>query len=164
VYDRYLWPLVLSGSILVLHRARPHGREANPRVRVVRWAVVALVAFVALALTADADAFDGARWRAGERAVARGVPATEVDAGFEWVGAHTSAVADLNRPPAPPDRYRTWWASMFLSPTICVVVSASPLTDPRLSLVSTSRWRPFLLFGSSRLYEYATAEPGCPAR
>ena len=163
LYDRYLWPLVLSGAILVLHGQRDHERApAPPRaLRVGRWCVVAGVAVVAVAITANSDAFDGARWRLGTRAVAEGNAAKTVDAGFEWVGAHATAPADLTNAPPVPDRFRTSWASMFPSPTICVVASSSPLRDGRLTLVGTRRWRPLLVLGSARLYTYETHEPGC---
>ena len=52
-----------------------------------------MVAAVATVITLNADAYDAARWSAGDKAVAAGVPATMVDAGFEWVGSHQSAVA-----------------------------------------------------------------------
>jgi Dolichyl-phosphate-mannose-protein mannosyltransferase len=163
VFDRYLWPFVLSGAILVLHRkGDPQAAPARPRlVRTGRGFVVALVAVVAVVLTANSDAFDGARWRLGNRAVASGNAPPTVDAGFEWVGAHATDAADLTRAAPAPDRYRTWWAEMFSSPTICIVESSSPLRDPRLTLVGTSRWRPLLVFGSATMYTYATAEPSC---
>ncbi len=164
LYDRYLWPLVLSGAILVLHGQRDHEpTPASPRsLRAGRWIVVAVVAVVSVVLTANSDAFDGARWRLGTRAVAQGNAAPTVDAGFEWVGAHATAAADAKSSAPPSNRYRTSWASMFPSPTICTVVSAAPLIDSRLTLVGTSQWHPLLVLGSARLYTYATHEPGCP--
>ncbi len=170
LYDRYLWPLVLSGAIVVLSRqpepfaasmqVRP--RRAAPAMHAVRAVVVAAIVVVALVLTANSDAFDGARWRAASRAVAAGNAAATVDGGFEWVGAHAPGPADLTRGAPAPDRYRTTWARMFPSPTICIVESASPLRDPRLSLVGTTTWMPLLVTGTAHLFTYATAEPGCP--
>lgn len=164
LYDRYLWPLVLSGAILVLHGQRDHEPTPTPArsLRAGRWFVVALAAVVSVVLTANSDAFDGARWRLGTRAVAQGNAAPTVDAGFEWVGAHATAAAEVTGSAPTSDRYRTSWASMFPSPTICIVESSSPLNDGRLTLVGTERWQPLLVLGSARLYTYATHERGCP--
>jgi hypothetical protein len=164
LYDRYLWPLVLSGAILVFHGQRDRERAPVPQgsVRAGRWLVVAVVVVVSVVLTANSDAFDGARWRVATRAVAEGNAATSVDAGFEWVGAHATAPADLTNTTPVASGFRTPWANMFPSDTICVVESSSPLHDDRLTLAGTRRWRPFLLLGAARLFTYATHEPGCP--
>jgi hypothetical protein len=152
VYDRYLWPVVLCGAVLLV--------SAFPVVPLSRWhpaasqlalAVVMAVAAVSLLVTLNSDAFDGARWRLASQAANGGVPASSVDGGFEWVGWHATSVADAN---AVGDATRTYWLAMVGEGAACAEVSASPLRDPGLVLVRTLKWRPWLLFGRARLYEY----------
>jgi hypothetical protein len=166
VFDRYLWPIVLSSAILVLHRYRSVECMPSPRRRrAARGIMVVVVGFVmaiAVVLTANSDAFDGTRWRLANRAVAAGYRPGTIDAGFEWIGTHSDAKAQFSRAATAPDRYRTSWANMFSSPAICVVESSSPLADPRLTLVDTTRWHTLLVVGSARMYTYVTGEPDCP--
>ncbi len=130
VFDRYLWPLDFSLAVLLLarpgaprassNRPGPTGagrgrRPVTPRrpaaaprrslspvpVGVATVVLSTVVAAVAAVITLNADAYDAARWAAGDKAVAAGVPATMVDAGFEWVGSHE---ADVARPGSPGTR------------------------------------------------------------
>jgi len=160
LYDRYLWPLVLSGAILVVARpagdARP-GRRPGPAVGVV---VTAAAVAVALVVTLNSDSFDGARWRAGQRAVAAGTPAARVDAGFEWYGWHAQTAAEVD------GRYRTgpaetWWAALFPGPPPCVELSATRYTVAGYDLVGVARWRPWLVAGTARLWTYRSTDASC---
>jgi hypothetical protein len=167
VFDRYLWPIVLSSAILVLHHSRqadyiPSHRGPRAARGIMVVVVVGFVTAIAVVLTANSDAFDGTRWRLANRAVAAGYGPGTIDAGFEWIGAHSDAKAQFSRAASAPDRYRTSWANMFSTPTICVVESSSPLPDPRLTLVDTTRWHTLLIVGSARMYTYVTGEPDCP--
>lgn len=126
IFDRYFWAVDLSVAVLLLAgpartrppagagpgRARPprgvarSARRAGPGAVAAVAATAVLLAFVSVALTVDSDAYDAARWQAGQIAVERGVPAGEVDAGFEWLGAHHQSPIDLSLQarPAPPLR------------------------------------------------------------
>lgn len=173
VFDRYLWPLLLSAAIVVAHRfgpdrssvssagslvppsetpaapgeapiapwPAPSGAEARPARRrpVPVLASVVLVGLGAtgLLLTANSDAFDGARWRAANEAVSRGAAPGDVDAGFEWIGTYQ------------PNRH-------------CIWVVSSPTTAPGLHEIATSSWRPFLVGPWSRLHVYRADLPDCP--
>jgi hypothetical protein len=148
-FDRYLWPAALSAGILVLIR--------YPAPPLSRWhpaasqaALVAVMAFavVSLLVTLNSDAFDGARWRVAREA---GLPATTVDAGFEWVGFHATGVADAN---ASGDATRPNWAMMDGQPAACVELTSSPLDDPNLTFVRVARWRTWLVLGSAGIFEY----------
>ncbi|HZQ57453.1 MAG TPA: hypothetical protein VFA84_05445 [Acidimicrobiales bacterium] len=157
VYDRYLWPLALSGAVLVV--------TAFPVVPFSRWhpaasqaalMVVCAFALVSLAVTLNSDAFDGARWRAARQAVSQGAAPMAVDGGFEWVGWHATGVADAN---AAGDATRPYWVAMVGEPAPCVEVAASRITLPGLTLERAVTWRTWLLFGRAHLYVYRRA--GC---
>jgi hypothetical protein len=152
VYDRYLWPMVLAGAVLVA--------RAFPVLPLWRWhaaaaqvALVAVTAFagVSLLVTLNSDAFDGARWRLDGEVARGGVPAASVDGGFEWVGWHASGTADAN---AVGDGARPYWVAMVGEPAACVELSGSPLAGQGLALVRTVTWRTWLVAGRSRLYAY----------
>jgi len=149
-YDRYLWPAVLAAAILLLDRYPPPPLEHwHPAASQVALVVASAFAIVSLLVTLNSDAFDGARWRLDTQVA--GVPATAVDGGFEWVGAHATSVDDAN---ASSDATRSYWVAMAGEPAPCVEVSASPVDRADLVLVRTVTWRTWLLFGRSRLYEY----------
>ncbi len=91
-YDRYLLPVAVPLLLLLLANTC-RWRAAPRRTHVVQalgaTTLAALAAFGYLvALTIDSYA--GARWRAGETAVALGAPPKSLDAGPEWVGFHQS--------------------------------------------------------------------------
>lgn len=109
-FDRYLWPLIFAFGVLLLYYSQPAPRREWPRL--VAGTVVALSALLVLvttALTVNADTYSAARWHAGQVAVAHGVPAKAVDAGFEWVGAHATGVVNKSLHPAGP-AYEPWYA------------------------------------------------------
>ena len=174
LFDRYLWPLVFAGGVLLVALRHAPGGERVPvgthdlsparsdmrtagAARVVSGGVLAGIGLVGLVLAANSDAFDAARWRVGTQLVAAGVPVDRVDAGFEWVGAHTGLTADIHRADFSPGR--SWWVSMFGLPSSCAVVAASPAA-PR-GYVETARpaWHPELVLGTSHLVVYRL--PGC---
>jgi hypothetical protein len=163
LFDRYLWPLVFSGSLVLLWRDRP-AEEMSPRVLVATQYVGALVTSVALMvtvlLTLHSNAFDGARWRLAERVVAAGTPATMVDGGTEWDGTHSTLP---NRPPALTvnDPLVAWWTSMTSMPQVCMVITNSPVASPLGREVDSADWNTWLLFGHSTLHVYALGAPAC---
>lgn len=182
-FDRYLWALALPLYALLLSRPGPAAAVADPDAEVVSTAgpsrrSIALVvarlatamsallliglATMSLVLLANADAFDAARWRMGELAVERGIPAGTVDAGLEWVAFHATGVATPYAK-APPgwSRYDAWWPSFRL----CAMASTSPLDLPGLELIETDpkAYRMLLLVGPEQpLYLYRMAGADCP--
>jgi hypothetical protein len=177
-YDRYLWPLALPLYALLLvppgDPGLPGGGSPQPvaptrrmeRILQGAWAGLAATLLVALSLTSvvlvvNADAFDVARWRMGDSAVALGTPAGKVDAGFEWVTFHATGIAVDNPPPALGGFYDTLWPSFHL----CALVSNSPIDSPNLTLelVEPAAYRLFLFGGPSEpLYLYRVQDPSCP--
>ena len=175
-YDRYLWPLIIPLYVLILMPAGdPKGAVATePKtapaltgqtlrsLRVGAAAVsLAVLAAVSTTLLLNADAFDTARWRMGETAVADGATATTVDAGFEWVTFYATGLAVHAPPPGLGAAYETRWPSFHL----CTLVSSSPLSDPALTLQYTNpdAYRLFLFAGPTEpLYTYRVRAQGCP--
>ncbi|MHB8464580.1 MAG: glycosyltransferase family 39 protein [Acidimicrobiales bacterium] len=156
LFDRYLWPLVLSSSILILYVYRH--RAPVPRRLVACCLFVGAV--LSVALTVNSNAFDAARWQAGQALVARGIPAQRIDAGFEWTGAHATAVADLTKPYGGGGA-ASWWTAWFPHDPICAVVAASPVRLPGFTLATTRRWNLLGVAIPERLYVYRSTDPGC---
>jgi hypothetical protein len=137
IFDRYLWPLLISGSIVILHRfstdVRPPARSATALGGV----LLGGLAIASLSLTANSDSFDGARWKAASDAVDRGSAPTAVDAGFEWLGTYR------------PNLH-------------CIWVVPSQLASGQGVEVTTLRFHPLLVGPTSQLYVYRVNGPGCP--
>lgn len=155
VYDRYLVPLVPIAAILLL-RGRPQAARPGPSLAMAHVAF-GWVAFSALLIGANSFAYDAARWRAGLTAVAAGYPASGVDAGYEWVGTHSSG---RPKPGAPADNM-VWLGSRWALIRPCAVVSNAPLEDPDLHLIEVDRaaYRQYLFFGPEQgLYLYGASK------
>ena len=88
LFDRYLYPMVPVAAILLLRRA-PNPLGTGRSHALAHGAFAWLVAS-AILLTANSFAYDAARYREGEAAVAMGYSAQTVDAGYEWVGRKAS--------------------------------------------------------------------------
>ena len=160
-FDRYLWPLIFALGVLLLHYSPPAPRREWPRlVAGIVVALSALLILVTAALTVNADTYSAARWRAGQIAVSHGVPAREIDAGFEWVGAHATGVVNRLLLPAAP-AYEPKYAQEQPGFRECAVVSGSPLNYPNLHLVKTTSYELLGFVGSGTLYVYKSSAPGC---
>ena len=87
LFDRYLYPMVPVAAILLLRSAQPlrFGRSHAFAHGAFAWLIAS-----ALIIAANSFAYDAARHREGEAAVALGYDAQTVDAGYEWVGTHGS--------------------------------------------------------------------------
>ncbi len=174
VFDRYLWPLVLPLAILLLWRppeepavdaaARPTSRRSlpGPAALLAGGALVGM-GLISVAWLLNTLAFDVARWRIGEAELARGIPATAIDAGFEWVGYHSPDIANVR---APFAKNATPYTRLWPSYHQCVVVSSSRLDWPGMRLAETQRdaYRLLLVAGPREpLYIYrAMDDPACP--
>lgn len=112
-------------------------------------------------MTVNADAYDGARWRAGELAVKAGVRPSQVDAGFEWVGDHADEDAISTRHEAAAPLYETWYDQMFPGFQECAFVSGSPWSGPRLKPLRETTYNELGVAVPEHLYIYAVRSPGC---
>jgi hypothetical protein len=148
IFGRYLLPLVPIVCAVLLN-----GHKLRHRVFVIP--TLALLAAVSLGITANALAFDAARWQAAARMQQQGISATDINAGLEWVGYHATEPAE-RRPVRPGTISR--YMRMFQNSRECYVVSASQL--PNLNLLSTFEYRTYGLFGRSELWIYQPARCG----
>jgi hypothetical protein len=187
LFDRYLWPLILPLGILLL--AHPTaGRTLRARATVeasaplsadvaasapaprlagiLAWAVAATIsaafALASLALVLNRAAFDAARWGLGRELVASGTPASQVDAGYEWVGSHADRIV------VPPDREfrpgERWYHLIAVDFQVCAIVASSSLVEPGIELQEVRReaYQLLLVAGPpAPLYVYRMDRPGC---
>jgi hypothetical protein len=170
VFDRYLWPIVPALALLLLLPLKRSVRVGMPPPEP-RWGkvfrpltlapliVMTLTGITSLILMANAFAFDGARWRAGEDLATAGIRSQAIDAGVEWMGFHAVAPASyVNAAPANPP-YRGWWPET----TVCGLVTTSADPPAHGRLVGVDRYRLYLVAGPLvNLYLYRIDDPSCP--
>jgi hypothetical protein len=129
-FDRYLLSIVAPAAAIVLF--------CGVRTHVVGRSVVGVVyiigfATLGLAMVDHSAAYDGARWRAGERAViATGRSPDEIDAGFEWYSAHQEGHdAHFRRGRSlGQNPWTAWWDG---HPCVTVTTDAPPGAIPLLA-------------------------------
>lgn len=132
VFDRYLWGPAAALIVLLLRVAPDH--LPRPAIAAVATAMAGVFAVITLTTYESAHA-SVARWQTGQSAVAEGISAVAVDAGYEWTGWHA-------RLPVPPDRGPaaqasvSWWSRLYAPDVPCVVLTASPLDDRRYRLTA----------------------------
>jgi hypothetical protein len=176
IFDRYLWALAFGSAVLL---ASFGARTATPARRPVtrlwrgEWpayaaaatAVLALIlAVVAGATLLNADAYDGARWSAGQEAARAGAAAVTIDAGFDWVGSHAAEPAVRGRPGVGALPYEMWYDQMFPRFKECAFVSGSPVAQAHLAHIGTERYNELLFGWTERLYIYAVRSAACEGR
>jgi Dolichyl-phosphate-mannose-protein mannosyltransferase len=171
LFDRYVWSLAFgvatllasfSAKPLPARRAAAHqGSRWGARAWAAALAVTAVV--VAGVITLNADAYDGARWAAGEQAVKWGYPASAVDAGFDWVGSHATAPAVRGRRVVGAASYETWYDQMFPGFRDCAFVSGSPLEEPHLAELRVLAYKELGFAVTEHLYIYGVRSPDCVA-
>lgn len=151
VFGRYLLPLMPVALAVILS-----ARHRHPQILRRSWwmwppslALLGAAVCLSVALTANALAFDAARWKVAEQFVAAGVPADDIDAGLEWVGYHADSPAQKV---ATPDGDPAWYVAMFPGSRACVTVAASRLDGRQPS--ATYSYPTFAVFGHSELAVY----------
>ncbi len=122
-----------------------------------------VVGATTVALTLNSDSYDAARWSAGRQLAEAGYPVGAIDAGIEWVGSHTAALARPGRVVAGAPAYEQWYVQMFRGASECAVVSASPLLSPSIHLMTTLSYDEIAFARPERLYLYAVDNRGCKA-
>ena len=153
VFDRDLLLLVVPGAVLCLRKPAPAPHRSLAAVP------LAGLAAVSLFQCANAQARDAAIWGAADGLVARGVPATSIDAGLDWVGYHATMPARGG--PHAGDTFQGFWEPMFPRSQACYEITVQPL--PGLAPFERVSYRTFAVLGTSRLDVYRV--PGCrPSR
>ncbi len=174
IFDRYLWALAFGSAVLLAAFGARTGSLARRPVALRRrgdWPAYAAPAVLALILTVvagaivlNADAYDGARWSAGQEAAKAGVAAATIDAGFDWVGSHTAEPAVRGRPMVGALPYEMWYDEMFPRFKECAFVSGSPVAHAHVAHIGTERYNEVLFAWTERLYIYAVRTAGCDGR
>jgi hypothetical protein len=168
MFDRYLWPLVPVLATLLLYVPADLAAVAldDGTDRGWRWSgaaaivVGAMLAATSMAYMLNSHAFDAGRWRAGEALERLGIPAAEIDAGYEWVGDHATTVAVAPRPSTGPTSYLDLWPAF----RGCGLVSADPRPPAGAERVGSIEYRLLLVAGPlETLYLYRLSGDGCPA-
>ena len=157
-FDRYLYPMVPAAAILLLQGAAL--RSQSSLSRPLAQAAIAWLVASAFIIAANSFAYDAARWRAGDAAVAMGYDARTVDAGYEWVGYHVSGAES-----GSGSYGLSWYDDVLLAHSPCAVVSNSPLNIGTFRPISVDRWayRQYLFFGPAEpLYLYGSVADDCP--
>jgi hypothetical protein len=126
-------------------------------------ALAIVVGTVNLALVLNADAYDGARWKAGELAVQAGFAPSVIDAGFEWVGTHSADDADRALQARPGPNYEQWYDKLFADFRDCAFVSGSPWQGPGLELLRTTNYDELGFAVPEHLWIYSAPGPRCSA-
>lgn len=143
IFSRYLLILIPIGAAIFGHSI------GVPRFGV-GLAIAAILASFSLVLTAATYSYDSARWAAAEQLVSRGVPATDIDAGLEWVGTHASGRYHANLP-AREDA-DAWYVRAFEGSRACYIIAGEPIV--RRTAVETFKYTALGWFGSAELYVY----------
>jgi 4-amino-4-deoxy-L-arabinose transferase-like glycosyltransferase len=158
LFDRYLYPLVPAAAILLL---RGPARPFPSRSHAFSHGAFVWLAVSAFAIAANSFAYDAARQREGEAAVAMGYDAKTVDAGYEWIGTHRSGAENLEVDPRAMNR----WIAMWPSFRPCAVLSNNPVNNASYELIRVNRsaYSQYLFFGPAEpLYLYGAPLTGCP--
>ncbi|MDO5534304.1 MAG: hypothetical protein Q4F65_06605 [Propionibacteriaceae bacterium] len=120
MFDRYLVAAVPGVSAALAYCGRGAAAWAPAARGVLRAVAVAVTCghlVLALAIADAAATLDGAKWELGRRTVAAGVPAVEVDAGYEWWGMHQAGAITGNH--FVVDDEVSLWTSLFDDPRVC---------------------------------------------
>jgi len=112
IFDRYLLPIMPWAATVLLLWFKKDNPDAEPmsrRAMPVAWALLAVLAFYAIASTQDLWALAGARVVATRKLESAGVPRTAIDAGFEynaWTELQISGRLNSRWVLNPPGAYR----------------------------------------------------------
>ena len=165
IFDRYFWPLVPTLAILFLYLPSDlKTTEILPGRRVTRFlagsatVIGGVLGLISLIFLLNANAFDAARWRAGEDLLRTGIPADTIDAGYEWMGYHATSSGDPTRRGSQTPFYRNWWPAF----RECGLVSSGTTDRRDAQLVGTTEYALNLVSGPvETLYLYRVTGPGC---
>jgi Dolichyl-phosphate-mannose-protein mannosyltransferase len=155
-FDRYLWPSAFVAGVLMLdwYTRQPVGPRLAGRIGTLfAGLLLVLMLLFNAVLTLNAASFSVGVWNAGQAAVARGVPASQIDAGFAWVGTHATTQAYPRRK-AYLQSEEGKYDAYFPRFRECAVVSGRPLDVRGLTLGEVRHYDEYGIFGARSLYLY----------
>jgi len=137
----------------------PKGRDLLTQARGIGVATAAAgilgIAVVSLTVLVEENASSAARWDAGEAAVAQGLAATSVDAGFEWMGWHYPYITGEPAGAAAWADPANWYNVLeFPAASNCVLMSYAPRQEPWLEPVEVRRYDALLAWGDRAVFVY----------
>ena len=111
---------------------------------------------MAVALLLNSNAFDGARWRAGQELARQGTALDQIDVGYEWMGYHSTTTA------RPPSLTATTYRALWPTTVVCAIArSIEQPTDVGLP-VGVVPYRLLLVSGPTELLHlYDLRSAGC---
>ncbi len=158
VFDRYYWPLTPPVAILLMSPGAEAAVRRSPRLVVPVGASLIGLTFMSLIFMLNSFAFDSARWRAGEELTQLGVNPDELDAGYEWVGAHARTLPES----VTLGSGLTVWEAYFPGYRACGAVTSDMVGPPGFDLVGSESYSLELVAGpTERLYLYRSTEAAC---
>ena len=152
LFDRYVLPLVPTVAALCL-AAVPMRWSRAAALRVGSGMGILLV--LGATITAVGTAYDAARWDAAESLVRDGARPTDVAAGLEWTGWHSS---EPYRQP-PESSAGAPWVTGFRDSRDCWLVSADSPPSGAYTPVGVHRYDRLVIASPSRLLIYRS--PSC---
>jgi hypothetical protein len=177
LFDRYLGQPAFPVTVLLAYsclgtRTRPaHALGGPARAgsaatvglpgRAATVGLALIIGAVTAVLTLNADAYDGARWHAGQLAVQAGFEPSVVDAGFEWVGTQTPEDANRALQALPGPDYEAWYDKMFAGFRDCAFVSGSPSSQAGLTLLRKTTYDEIGFAVPEHLWIYSVQSAGC---
>lgn len=141
IFERYFYPVIAPLAIMALRGVR------LDRVRTLL--AVSALAFVSLgsaAIALHTWTSTGAAWRAAESLVAEGMDPRDVDAGFAWVGYHSSSAVAPQ--PARDEAIGSW--TLFEDSRQCALVSLATPTGETSDVTSVPYSR-YLVVGRDQV-------------
>ena len=155
VQDRYLIPLIIPmaalcrrGNSLEVDNDRTSSWASPVGGRVAISILVGLSCF-SLVVTLNGLLRDGAQWKAAQAMITDGIPARQINAGFDWVGYHANEPAVVTTGLLTVFRKFAW---KFPDSRSCVAVTMVPLAG--LRPLTTSSFATYGVAGSSTVYTY----------
>ncbi|MFQ5459064.1 MAG: hypothetical protein ACE5FC_11530, partial [Myxococcota bacterium] len=143
--DRYLVPLILPATVILLEAFRGRGLSKS-------LPIVCMIAFLAYGVAGMHDYFswNRLRWSLARELVAKGVPAEKIEGGLEWVAVHHHAKPSAGGIVRDASPYIGWYAKF--APTLDPIYLISFSEVPGYEVVQARDWVHWLPRASARMY------------
>ena len=167
IYDRYLITILIGLALLAVDNRVTTTMSPARRTR---WAVVAFLPVLALAVVSATDTQDllELRWAGADRLVQLGYAPDTVDAGFDWVGYHYPGMARPDNIVVHPDDYPPATYDVYFpgfAAKRCALVTGQNHAPPGYVLLDRVEQRRLFGLRTTTAYLYGNSEDGkatCP--